>query len=243
MTGFAFQLYSLHSIDDPLPAVVERVGAAGFDAVEFAGLGDASVDELNDALVRADLSVAGGHVALEEIEDDPDAVAQTYRALGAGTVTVPWLDPEHFASRGAVEAAAGRLDEAAAALRDHDVALHYHNHDQEFVDLDGAPAIEALLEASDVGWQVDLGWVGTAGGDPLGMLERYADRIDLAHLKDYDAARGEPVEVGTGDLDLEATVRAVRDHDLDWLIYEAEGAPDDYATLEHAAAIVDDYWN
>ncbi|MUV60511.1 TIM barrel protein [Halobacterium sp. CBA1126] len=243
MTQLGFQLYSLHAVDDPLPAVVERVGETPFDGVEFAGLGDASVDELNAALDAAGLHAAGAHVGLEDLEADPAGVARTYRDLGCEAIVVPWLDPEHFASVEAATAAGERLSAAADGLAADGLELHYHNHDQEFADLDGGPAIDVLLDAADgVGYQVDLGWVGAAGYDPLAVLDRYADRVDLVHLKDYDAAAGETVEVGEGDLDVAAAVDAVRHADVDWLVYEAEDRPDSYATLDAAAGVVDADW-
>ncbi|GAA0261821.1 sugar phosphate isomerase/epimerase family protein [Halobacterium noricense] len=243
MTQFGFQLYSLHAVDDPLPAVVERVGETPFDGVEFAGLDDATTDELNAALDSAGIDAAGAHVGLGDLETDPEGVAQTYRDLGCEAVAVSWLDPEHFASDDAATVASERLAAAADDLAEHGLDLHYHNHDQEFTDLDGAPAIDALLDAADgVGYQIDLGWVGAAGYEPLDVFETYADRIDLVHLKDYDAAAGKTVKVGEGDLDIAATVDAVRDADVDWLVYEAEEHPDSYATLDYAADVVDTYW-
>jgi sugar phosphate isomerase/epimerase len=148
MTAFGFQLYSLHAVEDPLPTVLERVGETGFDGVEFAGLGDAGVDELADALDRAGLAVAGAHVGLDEVEANPEGVAETYRALDCPDVVVPWLGPEQFESVAAVEAAAERLTAAADALAARDLRLHYHNHDQEFVELDGEPALSHLLRAT-----------------------------------------------------------------------------------------------
>ena len=243
MTSIGFQLYSLHAVGDPLPAIVERVGETRFEGVEFAGLGDASVTDLGDALDRARLEAASAHVGLDWIEEDPDAVAETYRELGCTDVAVPWLDPEHFESVEAVEATGERLSAAADALRERGLSLHYHNHDQEFVDLDGEPALAYLVDAMDgVGLQLDLGWVGAAGYDPLDFLEAHADRISLVHLKDYDAAAGEPVEVGAGDLDIDAAVAAVREHGFDWLVYEAEERPDSYETLAHANEIVEAHW-
>ncbi|WP_435102766.1 sugar phosphate isomerase/epimerase family protein [Halarchaeum sp. P4] len=243
MTHFGFQLYSLHAVDDPLPAVVERVGDTGFEGVEFAGLDDASVEELTDALDDAELAAAGAHVPLDDIEADPAGVAETYRALGCTDLAVPWLDPEHFESVDAVEAAGERLDAAARALAEHDVTLHYHNHDQEMVELDGRPALAHLADVTDVvGLQLDLGWIGAGGGDPLAFLDAHAERVDHVHLKDYVEGEEGTVEVGEGDIDIDAVVDACRDHDLSWLIYEAEEHPDSYETLEHAAAIVDEHW-
>jgi len=243
MTEFGFQLYSLHAVPDSLPDVLATIGDTPFDGVEFAGLDDTTPEDAAVALDDAGLSAAGAHVGLDEIESDPAGVAETAAQLSTSNVVVPWLDSEHFESRGAVQAAGARLSDAADVLADHDVTLHYHNHDQEFVDLDGQPALEALLDAAnDVHLELDLGWAGAAGYDPLPLLDAHAGRIDLVHLKDYDATSGEPVKVGTGDLDLDATVELVRDHDFDWLIYEAEERPDSYETLEHAADVVDEIW-
>jgi sugar phosphate isomerase/epimerase len=243
MTSFAFQLYSLHEVDDSLPTVVERVGEAGFDGVELAGLGDASPEAVGDALEEAGLGLAGAHVGIEELEADAESVAETYGGIGCENVVVPWLEPEEFEDRASVEAAGARLDAVAEDLAAFDVSLHYHNHDQEFVDLDGEPALTRLLEATEnVSFELDLGWVGAAGHDPLSYLDDHADRIRLVHLKDYHSETGEPAEVGEGDIDVEETVRTVRDHGSDWLIYEAEERPDSYETLDHAADVVETYW-
>lgn len=239
MTSIGFQLYSLHAVDDPLPTLIERVGETSFEGVEFAGIGDSTVAEIADALDRAGLEAAGAHVGLEDIEDDPETVAETYGELGCEDVVVPWLDPEHFESVESVEAAGERLSAAADALEDRGLSLHYHNHDQEFADLNGEPALAHLVEVADgVGLELDVGWAGAAGYDPLPLLDEYADRIDLVHLKDYAAGTGDVVEVGEGDLDVGATVEASRERGFDWLIYEAEERPDSYETLSHADGIV-----
>lgn len=242
MTAFGFQLYSLHEVTDSIPDVVDAVGGTAFEGVEFAGLQDTPPREARAALDDAGLDGVGAHVGLDDIESDPDAVAETYRELGIGDIVVPWLDPAHFESRSAVESAGARLAAAADRLADHDVTLHYHNHDQEFVRLDDRPALDHLLEAADgVRLELDLGWAGAAGYDPFDVLSAHADRVDLVHLKDYAGATGDVVEVGAGDLDIATAVSHARDHDVDWIIYEAEERPGSYDTLDHAADMIDSY--
>jgi sugar phosphate isomerase/epimerase len=242
MTAIGFQLHSLHAVDEPLPTVIGRVGDAGFEGVEFAGLGDADPAAVAAALDETGLAPAGAHVALDALEADP-GVVETYRGLGCQNLAVPWLAPETFASRSSVVEVAARLDAVARTLEARGLRLDYHNHDQEFRALDGGVALETLLESTGaIGFQLDLGWAGAAGHDPLALLDRYADRIASVHLKDYDAAAGEPVAVGEGDLDVGAAIDAVRTHGVDWLLYEAEGRPDSYETLAHAAAVLDAYW-
>ncbi|QLG29007.1 sugar phosphate isomerase/epimerase [Halorarum halophilum] len=243
MTAIGIQLYSLHAVGDQLPTVLERVGGTRFEGVEFAGIGDASVEAVSDALDRSGLEAAAAHVGLEEIEADPEPVAETARRLGYEDVVVPWLDPEHFESTEAVEAAAVRLSAAADDLAARGLSLHYHNHDQEFRELDGEPALAHLADAGEgVGLELDVGWAGAAGYDPLALLDEYADRLGLVHLKDYDAGTGDVVEVGEGDLDVDAIVAATREHGVDWLIYEAEERPDSYETLSHADEVVAAHW-
>lgn len=243
MTAIGFQLWSLHDVPDPLPDVLDHVGETGFEGVEFAGLGDTPVDEVERALDRNDLATAGMHVAIDDVEAAPGRVAETCRALDTEHLVVPWLDPANFETRDAIDATATRLETLAGTLADHDITLHYHNHDQEFVTVDHRPALAHLVAATDtIRFQVDLGWVGAAGYDPLPFLESVADRVDLVHLKDYDAARGEPVPVGTGDLDVPGAIDLVRDVGVDWLVYEAETAPDTYDTLTAAQETVSRYW-
>ncbi|MDS0295429.1 sugar phosphate isomerase/epimerase family protein [Halogeometricum luteum] len=244
MTSIGFQLYSLHAVEDDLPAVIERVGETEFEGVELAGLGDADPDAVGEALASADLELAAAHVGLETLEESLEETAETYRELGCEDVVVPWLEPDEFESVESVEAAAERLNAVAADLAAHDLSLHYHNHDQEFVELDGEPALSYLLEATDddVGLELDLGWAGAAGYDPLAYLDDHAERVRLVHLKDYDGDAGEAAVVGEGDLDIEAAVDSVRDHGFDWLVYEAEEGPDTYDTLTHADDVVRTYW-
>lgn len=243
MTKLGFQLYSLNAIDDTLPTVLERVSETPFEGVEFAGINGGTVDQARRALERTGLQSAGAHVGLDEIEVDPEGMATTYRRLGCEHVAVPWLDPEHFESRDRVAEVAQRLDDAAERLSNHGITLHYHNHDQEFTGLDDGPAVETLRDLTEtVRFQVDVGWAGAAGYDPLRILETFGDRIEIVHLKDFDESAGETVTVGEGDLDLDKLAAAVHDLDLEWLIYEAEGEPDSYDTLTHAASVVANYY-
>lgn len=239
----AVQLYTLRRLEESLPRTIERVADAGFDGVEFAGLGDASTGSVSDALDRTGLGVAGAHVPLEELADGPHGAPSVYRSFGADTVTVPYLDPGAFADADAVAETAERLDGLAAQLGDAELRLCYHNHEFEFVDVDGRPALARLIESTDsVGFELDVGWALAGGVDPADFLDEHADRIPLVHLKDValdaDADRGgRPVDLGDGDgdVDLEACVAAARRADVEWAIFEHDDPDDEAASLATAA--------
>ena len=234
MVGVAVQLYALRSLDEPLPERIDRAGAAGYDGVEFAyGVREARPGEVLDALARNDLAVAAAHVPIEPLEDDLGEVAEFYGRLGADALVVPWLGPEHFEGRAAVDAAAARLDSLAARAADEGCRLAYHNHDHEFATVDGAPAMEGLLARTDdrLGFEVDAGWALVGGADPATLIDRYADRITHVHAADVDVDRGESVALGDGDLDLDAVVASARSADAEWLVYEHDDPADPVASI------------
>lgn len=241
MTDFAIQLYSLREVEETLPETITRVGETSLTGVEFAGLDGAQTDDVRTALDDSGLAAVAAHVSLEAIESSPDEVAATYDTLGCEHVIVPWLDPEHFASVDAVDAAADRLTTAADEMAERGFSFHYHTHDQEFVDVDGELALARLLDRADgVGLELDLGWAGAAGVDPIDTLDRFGDRIELAHLKGYDRLGGDPCEVGSGALDLVAAVETAREHDVSWLVFESEADPDTYEALDAAERVLTD---
>ncbi|GAB3419146.1 sugar phosphate isomerase/epimerase [Haloparvum alkalitolerans] len=242
MARTAVQLYTLRDIDEPLPALLDRVGGTSFEGVEFAHrVGEADPGTVADALTRNDLSPAVAHVGLAALEESYDETTARYRTLGVETLVVPWLDPEHFESGAAVADAAERLNAVASDLAADGFALAYHNHDQEFADLDGRPALEELLARTDdrVGLELDLGWAAVGGVDPAAYLERHADRITHVHFSDADAASGTPVELGEGAIDLDACAAAAREAGAEWFVYENDDPSDAAASLTHGAATLD----
>jgi sugar phosphate isomerase/epimerase len=233
----AIQLYTLRNVDRPFTDLLELVAEAGFDGVEFAGrVTEADPDAVVETLAETGLDVAGAHVGIEALEDDFEETVAVYDTFGVEHVVVPWLDAEHFASREAVAAAADRLSAVESRLDDRAKTLHYHNHDHEFVDLNGQTGFDAFVEATTCGIELDLGWALSAGEDPAAFLRSLGPRARLVHCKDaaLDADADASAPLGAGDLDLDSIGAAVTDVDPEWLIYEYEGA-DPLATLERSA--------
>lgn len=233
----AVQLYTLREVDATLPELIELVAGAGFDGVEFAGLGDAERRAVAEALEAADLGVAGAHVDVDGLEADPEGIAGRYRPLGCETVVVPFLDESCFAGAAAVDATARRLSNLGVRLKEQGLGLAYHNHEHEFVPMEGRTAFERLADTVShrVGLELDVGWAAAAGQDPVDLMERFGDRISLVHLKDVDAATGTPVDLGEGDVDVDGCVRAAEAVDADWLVFEHDRPADPIASVESAA--------
>ena len=241
----AVQLYTIRALDQPLPDVLELVATTGVDGVEFAGLEETPPEAVARTLEETGLEPAAAHVPMDDLEEAPAIVADTYRTLECSRLVVPWLDPEAFESRQAVEQTATRLATLGDVLAGEDIELSYHNHDQEFVPLESSTAndhetendhetafdlLATELESTSVTFELDVGWATAAGRDPVRLLERYGDRIDVVHLKDVDG--NGPCGLGAGDVPLERCVDAARAVDVDWLIYEHDDPSDPIVALE-----------
>ncbi|SNR37971.1 sugar phosphate isomerase/epimerase family protein [Halorubrum vacuolatum] len=239
MPRLAIQLYTLRSLDEPLPALLDRIADLGYDGVEFAyRVQETPTDEVRAALDRTDLAVAAAHVPIESLAVEYDATVALYTQLDCDTLVIPWIDPDRFETVGRIATVAERLNELAADLAADGISLAYHHHDHELVALESADharwtALDELLDRTDdrIGLEVDLGWALVGGVDPGLLLDRYGDRITHIHVSDADVVAGEPVGLGEGDLDLDALADALHRVDADWWVYEHDDPDDPIASI------------
>ncbi|TYL38991.1 sugar phosphate isomerase/epimerase [Natronococcus pandeyae] len=244
MPKTAINLYSVRELEESTTEVLDSVADAGYDGVQFAGEYSPLHDDpetIAETLEDRGLEVAPPHVGIETLEDDREAVREAYEPLGVDAAVVPWLDPERFESAAAVDETAGRLDALAADLADEGWELYYHNHDHEYADLDDQRAFDRFVEATDVGIELDVGWALTAGDDPAERIRSLEGRLRTVHMKDMDVD-ADPgfVEIGEGDVDMQACAEAAEAVGAEWLVYEHDDPDDPAASLEHGAAFLSD---
>ncbi|MDQ2072999.1 sugar phosphate isomerase/epimerase family protein [Haloarcula sp. NS06] len=216
----AIQLWTLRDLREPLSDVLDRIAVAGYDGVEFAGIGDPGASR--HSLDEAGLGIAGVHVQLEDLQSDPRTVGNQVRTLDAPSLVLPYLDDDHFASESAVESTATLLEMLAAEF---DRPLLYHNHDHEFVPLGDGTAFDALVDQTTIGFEFDAGWAHAAGQDPAALIRRLDGRVPVVHLKDM-TADGEPTTLGDGVVPLQAVVDAAREAGAEWLVFEHDNPED-----------------
>jgi sugar phosphate isomerase/epimerase len=106
---------------------------------------------------------------------------------------------------------AALLNAKAAALKPHGISLGYHNHNVEFLPIGKTTGWEILAREADpklVSFEIDVGWLGAAGVDPVAFLKRHSGRVRQLHVKDIMpttkvnyALAMDPTEIGSGKLD------------------------------------------
>ncbi|MCO8256609.1 sugar phosphate isomerase/epimerase [Haladaptatus sp. AB618] len=241
MTRTAINLYTVRDLDEPLLDVLDRIADAGYDGVQFAGFGEPTVAEVLDKLEETGLTpVSGAHVGLEDLQRNLEETRATFQErLGCDSAVLSYLDESYFADSETTDETISMVHRLSEKVEDSGWRLHYHNHDQEFVDLGDETGLDRLLRvATDVGLELDVGWALTGGEDPVTLLERYDDRIEMVHMKDM--ADGEFCEIGEGNVDMQACADTARDVGATWLIYEHDQPSDPAASLYHGAAYLND---
>ncbi len=222
----ALQLYTVRDeTARDFAGTLRRVAEMGYGAVEFAGYGGLTPEQLAALLHETGLRAASTHVALDALEGDLDQQIDYCSAIGCASIVLPWLAAEYRTGE-AFRALAPRLDHIGRRCADRGTSFAYHNHDFEFAtagrDDEGKTLLDTLRDGTDatlVGFEVDVYWAAFAGVEPVDLLGRYAGRVRLAHLKDFGADRGF-AEVGDGTLDMRGICAAAETAGARWLIVE-----------------------
>jgi sugar phosphate isomerase/epimerase len=171
-TKIGLQLYSIRSaMEKDFFGSLEKVKAAGYDCVEFAGYGGHSAQTLKAELDRIGLEPYSSHVGAQLLENQLDEVVAFSRELGLSWVICPGY-PIHSADD--CRAISAILVRAAQALSPYNIRVGYHNHHRELVQFDGQYAFNLILQ-NDAGVQlaaeVDTCWVQYADVDPVAYID------------------------------------------------------------------------
>src|SRR5258706_2840086 len=88
----ALQLYTLRRLAAvDLPGTLQAVAAAGFRAVELAGLPETGPGELARLLHGAGLRVVAAHESIEGLRADASGVADRLAEVGCSRAIVAWM--------------------------------------------------------------------------------------------------------------------------------------------------------
>ncbi len=103
----------------------------------------------------------------------------------------PWMGSADALTKEKVQRAAERLNKLGKELKTEGLQLAWHNHDKEFVMIEGKMVFDWLMELTDpeyVALQMDTYWVRKGGADPVALMKQYAGRVKLLHIKDMDSS-------------------------------------------------------
>jgi sugar phosphate isomerase/epimerase len=189
--------------------VFRRLREMGYRNVEPFTLSGLSARQYRALLDKYGLKASGRHVNVgtPTAPVDFDQILAENKILGIkyfGSGATP-----NYATEAEWIAYAQYLNELGARARQAGQTLMVHNHNWEFQRVFGdRTAFDILMEHTDprnVVFQLDLYWATNGGGirNPVAVLERYGNRIQLFHVKDMAAGPfpGRIEIVGEGIID------------------------------------------
>ncbi len=242
----AVQVYSVRDdADADLKTALSKIKEMGYDGVEFAGLYGHSAAEVKALCEDIGLVPISAHVPYLDMLADPQGVLGIYAEIGCRYVAVPYLDPEYRPDTDAFPEVVKNIAMLGKTAKELGMTLLYHNHDFEFVKLDGKYALDVLygeVPADLLQTELDMCWVNVGGEDPAKYLLKYKGRAPVVHLKDFSGKKSENMyeligieseaqekpstfefrPVGSGQQDFPAILAAAKQAGAEWVVVEQD---------------------
>ncbi|MEP6613311.1 MAG: sugar phosphate isomerase/epimerase [Mucilaginibacter sp.] len=203
---------------------LDMIKAAGFTDIEFSSLFGKTAAELKALADQRGIKCSSFGVSYEDLVNKTDEVAQNAKTLGASFVRVS--DIPHKAAFTEQDAQKGidNFNRVGKVLKEkYSLALIYHNHGFEFEPFRNGTLFDFLVEQTDpdyVNFEMDTLWTFFPGQDPVEILDKYASRFKLMHIKDLKkgvtgnlsgtTSAENSVTLGTGQINIAAVLKMAK---------------------------------
>ena len=235
------QLYTVRNIIEKDPAsVLKSIADIGYAEVEATS---GNLDKIWSDLQKTSLKPVSVHVETGIWNAGGDALTTLLSGLkqkGFQYAVYPYVPPAQRGGLDVFKKLADTLNRSGEAAQAQGLKFCYHNHAFEFEPMGGTTGLETFMNqtsSQNVGLELDVFWVVTAGHDPLKLLQKYSGRIPLLHLKDRakgsSAQYNEKVppatfkEVGSGSIDIPAVLKAADQAGVKHYFVEQDQTPGD----------------
>ena len=199
------QLYVLRALlAKDFDGTLAQVAAVGIKGVEFAGFYSRTAKQVRGSLANAGLTASGAHCLQAGMSDDeisrtmdfchevgmPYMIAAVPSIKPAGPGKTSSGNPFDHVELEDFRWSAERFNTIGARVRDAGMRFAYHNHNIEARKYGDTVAFDEIIRLTDpavVGLEFDTGNFIAGGGDPYPYLEKYPNRFELAHVKEWAA--------------------------------------------------------
>lgn len=217
-SAMGIQLYTLRNeIEKDPRGVIGSIAAAGYKKVETYGYGSGkffglTVQEFGQLLKDNRLNSPSGHYSPGKFlfangnGDDVKELIEVAKVLGHEYIVIPHLPENERKTADQYKKLAERMNQAGELCKAARLQLGYHNHNFEFITLEGGQhGFDILLSQTDpalVKFEMDIYWVVRAGYDPIDLISKHPGRFPMWHVKDMSKIdRDENTEIGNGSID------------------------------------------
>ncbi len=259
----AVQVYSVRdAASADLYAALKQIKEMGYDGVEFAGLYGHAPAEIKGWCAELGLTPVSAHVPFVDMLKDPMGVLSQYAEIGCKYVAVPYLVPEHRPEHKNFTYVVEFINILCKAAKSLGMTMLYHNHDFEFVTINGKYALDVLYDtipADLLQTELDTCWVNVGGEVPADYIKKYTGRTPVVHLKDFVGEKSDDMyeligiekkapkrpsgfefrPVGKGLQNFPAILEASKASGAEWVVVEQDQATMGLTPMESIKASID----
>lgn len=200
--GIGMHLYTMRGpLAQDYPGSLRRLADIGYRTVGVSGRFGHSAAAIRGFADDADLKIVLEHVGYDRIANDWAGAVADVRTLGGKWLVISSL-PGSLRSPDGYRKAAAEFNQAGAVARDAGIKLLYHNHDFDFLVMNGEVLYDILANETDpelVGFELDLYWCVKGKKHPVDYFTGHPRRFPALHVKDM-APDGDFADVGSGIL-------------------------------------------
>ena len=229
------QLYTLRDqISKDPKGIIEKVAALGYNEVESFGYNDGkyfglTATEFAALLKQNNLTHPSGHYMLTALSHNWDKAIADAKTAGQQYMVLAYLLDTERKTIDDYKKIAVQINKAAEACKKAGIQFAYHNHDFEFIDMNGQHGYDIFLKETDanlVKFELDLFWIKKAGKDPVEMFKQHPGRFPLWHVKDMDNTEKKSfTEVGSGVIDFKKIFAASKTAGMKHFFVEQDVCP------------------
>lgn len=204
------QFYTVRDLCKDLDSFAEslkKVADIGYKTVQISGTCEYEPEWLKDQLKKNGLECVLTHIPGDKLQGDPVKVAKDHDVFNCKYVGLGWFNFNDADRESKYNELVRMYKPVAKALKENGKYFMYHNHEREFLKINGKLILERMAEdfaPDEMGFTIDTYWVQSGGGDPAQWIEKLSGRVPCIHLKDY--APGEKqyepkmVPIGEGNI-------------------------------------------
>ena len=179
------QLYTVRDeAEKNLNQVLAQISKIGYQEVElYWNVYSHPAAELRRMVADNGLRAPSGHFNYDGLAGKLDYAKE----LGLQYVICPMLPKDMWNSADGFRKAADQFNHWGEQVHGMGMQFGFHNHNYEFQKFGNLTGYDILTQNTDaklVCLEMDCYWITQAGQDPIAMLKKFGDRIQLLHLKD-----------------------------------------------------------
>ena len=235
------QLYTLRDTVSKDPrGVIQKVAGIGYKEVESFGYNNGkyfglTAKEFADLLKENNLTHPSGHYGLGNMATWDKAIEDAL-ITGQKYMVIAYLAENDRKTIDDYKKHAANFSAAAEKCKKAGIQFAYHNHDFEFIDMNGQTGYEVLMKETDpslVKFEMDIFWVTKANHDPITLIKSHPSRFPLWHVKDMDKTEKRSfTEVGNGIIDYKKVFANAKKSGMTHFFVEQDVSPDPLASIQ-----------